>query len=1118
MTEQKQLWGRWAVVVLVIGAAVGAFYSKRSKDKPYGVALGQDLKGGTTLRFSLDVEQARRENRITGGESNAEIVDSTLRVIEDRVNKFGVAELNVTPVGEGKFEISLPAEMDAKAVTDLVAQLGKLEFRIVVKPSYDADGATSRKRLEVWKGSGAFPAGAEGFENFKKKEVEVFEAAKKGGVAYTPTDPAYRVVPYERAPGTPDSVPINYAVIEEPSDPKMRFGGEILSNPRPSLGDEGHVVVFEVMTEYQNVFGQWTGENVKLPMAIILNEQITTDPVINEQLTTNVQITLGRGSYLDVDADKSQAEKAKSLATVLQTGSLKVKPRLESTSTVGPTLAGQAVRRGILSTAIAFGLVLLYMAIFYFGAGMIANAALLLNLVLLLGSLAFLDGALTLPGIAGVVLTLGMAVDANILVYERIREEQNRGKSVHRAVAEGFDRAFTTIVDSNVTTFITALFLLSFGSGSIKGFAVTLILGLLASMFTAVYVTRTFFETWLARGKKTHIRMLGAGAPPKVRWVKMRRFFIPISIVAMGIALTIFAVSPRQKIYDIDFTGGMKLQVRFSQPTSVDDVKKALDSGARTVRVKIDVARGTDIGTKEVKAGPYDNADVVTVGAGGGAHQVEIRAPLMSGSDAATALTEAEQLDALSAYVKQAMADRVVPSWDRRDPEAYKKKVDEKDPTGEKDPLAEFDGRLTLRVAIEDPLDVLTADKLRDAIVNRMPYVRFDPQARRRTTYPASMVTRKVVVKDVVEPLAPGASAPAKGSVKTYDLWWKAETSDGAAVENSGEGLLADLHAFLKTGAKDALKGMGVAESSLEAFGPSDTFPTVDLIGAGVAERLRDDAVLALLLSFIGIVIYIAFRFRSYAMGFASVFCLVHDVVIALGVVCIVDVLGVVDARINLALVAAFLTIVGYSVNDTVVTFDRIRELRGKSPTITSQMIDDAVNQTFSRTIRTTITVLLTVIVLFAMNWGQRSVLEGLSFCLLIGIMSGAYSTVGVASPLLLFLPWFWAKARTYRPRIWALTWATKSPYGWALLAVAAAVGIAVAVTHSAGYGAFWGIVAVPLLATLGLWLAWATVFGVGCFFAASAMMIPWSFMDDPEKAIDDARRQAGLPPAAVAV
>jgi len=1147
MEETKSLWGRWVLIALVVGGSVAAFYSKRSREKPWGVALGQDLKGGTTLRFALDVEQARAENRIPENETNAQIEAETLKVIESRVNKFGVSELNITPASEGKFEISLPAEMDAKSVTDLVSQLGELQFRVVVKPSYDDyKDPEGRRRRGVdlpapWRGAGEFKADAQGYADFKKKETEIYEAARKGGVAYKPTDPRYRIVPDERPLDAPDSVATTYELIEEPTDPKMRFNGAIVSNPKPDIGNEGHVVVFNVKTEYQNVFGQWTGENVKLPMAIILNEQITTAPVINEKLTTNVQITLGHAGF-DARANETQAERAKQLATVLQTGSLKVKPRLESTSTVGPTLAGQAVRRGLLSTVIAFALVLLYMAIYYFGAGLIANVALFLNLVLLVGWLAFLNGALTLPGIAGIVLTLGMAVDANILVYERIREEQNRGKSVHRAVAEGFERAFTTIVDSNVTTFITALFLVVFGSGSIMGFAITLILGLLASMFTAVFVTRTIFETWLARGKTTKIHMLGTGKPPTIRWMDLRRWFIPSSIIAMALGLLLFIVSPRQTVYDIDFTGGMKLQTRFAVPTTVDDVKKALDSGVRKVIVKNDVSRHEATGTREVSTGPYANAEVVTVGGGVGLNQVEIRAQLLPRAEGASpqALTESEQLDALRAYVQAALADRIVPDWLRSEPVAYKK-VDDKDPH------ADFDGRLTLRIAVDDPQGVLTPEKLRQAIVDRMPYWRYEAEARRRTTYPASQVTRKLEVVEVsgdASPApaptptpaptpapgpdaagAPAAPAPApapapavavrsKGSVKTYEIWWKSDDQSGAAVENVSETLKDSLYAFLKTGIRDALKTQGTPAASLEAFGPAETFPTSDLIGAGVAERLRNDALLALLLSFIGIVIYVAFRFRSYAMGFSAVLCLVHDVIIALGFVVLVDHLGIVDARINLALVAGFLTIVGYSVNDTVVTFDRIRELRGKAPAITSKMIEDSVNQTFSRTLRTTATVLLTVVVLFVMNLGQRSVLEGLSFCLLVGVTSGGYSTIGVASPLLLFLPWFWLKARRFRPRAWALTWPSKKTGAMALCAMAAAIAIAVGIAKgSFGLGAFYGLVAVPLVATLGLWALWGVAFGIGCFLWSSFELIPWSFKKDPEKLIEDARREAGLAP-----
>jgi len=185
-------------------------------------------------------------------------------------------------------------------------------------------------------------------------------------------------------------------------------------------------------------------------------------------------------------------------------------------------------------------------------------------------------------------------------------------------------------------------------------------------------------------------------------------------------------------------------------------------------------------------------------------------------------------------------------------------------------------------------------------------------------------------------------------------------------------------------------------------------------------------------------------------------------------------------------------------------------------------MIEDSVNQTFSRTIRTTATVLLTVIVLFAMNLGQRSMLEGRSFTLMFGMVAGVYSTVAVAAPLLLFLPWFWARIRAYRPRTWALTWAFQAPGTW-ILAGASVVALAAAfaltpASHESRLmlAVFWGLVAVPFGATLGLWMLWLAAFGLGSFVAACALLIPWSFLEDPERAVEEARR-AGLLPEPVA-
>jgi len=1086
--DAKSLWGRWLLIFLITGASVYAFLSKRTVEHPYGVALGQDLKGGTTLRFSLDLARARSEGRVEERETDEDVVHQTMLVIEQRIDKWGLAELSLQAIGDDKFEISLPAEIDVGSIERLVTTLGDLQFRIEVDPTHRREDQAPA----LWSGT------PEEFQAYKKTEVTEWKAAREQARPYKPTNPLYRVVPRK---GTEAADADDFAVLSEPTSKDERFSGAILANVRPGQDEQlDPVVFFDVKLEYQGVFGSWTEKNKLQPMAIVLSEELDSAPVIQDRLETNVRITLGGGGY---GQRAWLEERQKQLVTVLQTGSLKVRPRLESKATVGPSLAGQAVRRGVLSTAVAFGLVLVFMLAFYLWAGMVANLALVLNLVLLMGAMAFLQATLTLPGIAGIVLTLGMAVDANILIYERIREEQARGRSLVQALSDGYDRAFTTIVDSNVTTFLTALFLYVLGSGAIKGFAVSLTLGLLASMFTAIYVTRTVFETQVARGRTAPIKMAGSAKVPSIRWVGLRRVLLPIALLLVGGSLAIYAASPEDAVYDIDFTGGMKLQARFDKPTSTDDVKKALDGARATVKVTREIGADATTAWREVEAGPYDDASVVTVGATG--DWVEIKAGLRAGRLAPAAgdtapVAERERLAALKAYVEKSFAGRLMPSWVREGPAAYRSE-------GDADPRKRFDGRLKTRIAIEDPDKALTAAHLKDLLVGSMPYTT-EGEGGRRVRNPAATVTRDLEVVEV-----PQTRAEAGGSVHTFDLWWKSDhATTRDAIEVGSEKLRQDLREYLGGPSfKEGLIRLGATRGAVDRVALADPFPVDDLIGAGVAHRQRNDAILALLLSLVAIVIYVAFRFRSSAMGFSAVLCLFHDVTVALGAICIVDHLGLVDARINLGLVAAFLTIVGFSVNDTVVTFDRIRELRGKAPRITGKMIDDAVNQTLSRTWRTTATALMTVVVLFVFNVGQRSMLEGLSFTLMVGMVAGVYSTVAVAAPLLLFLPWFWAKIKHWRPRASVFTWALSSPGIWAVLGVGVAttLGLALSGTTDWGMAAFYGLLCVPLVATFGVWFAWCLAFAVGAFVGGFLLLFPWTRIEDPEAAIDAAQAEA---------
>jgi SecD/SecF fusion protein len=844
-------------------------------------------------------------------------------------------------------------------------------------------------------------------------------------------------------------VAADFVVVEEPASRQERFDGSILAEV--SVGrDESQlgipVTKFKVKTEWQNVFEQWTTRNVQLPMAIILNEEYHSAPYIQSPLKDDVQVTLGTRDH------EAALEQAKELMTTLQTGSLRLRPVLESKQEIGAKLAGESRDRGVLATGVAFLLVLGFMLFYYRGAGMVANLALVLNIVLLVGALAAFQAVLTLPGIAGIVLTLGMAVDANILINERIREERLAGRSMHRALSEGYDRALVTIVDANMTTVITAVFLYVYGSGPIRGFAVSLILGLLISMFTAVYVTRTVFEWLIKKGWLKEIRVTGSGIVPKFPWMSWTRVLVPISVAAVVLGLLAFFTADRYDLYDIDFTGGHKLQAQFAERATVDDLKDRL----RRPPVVVTVTRDTfdeqgnpSTETRKVTAGPYPDADVLSVGTEGRRFEIKIQRGLATGD-----LTTAEQGQAVLGYLQEALKDRLVPEWIEATPAPYAHKTQEGAPPD--DVLAKLDGGVHFTLAFADPAGLLTPEAVRRLLVEEFPYS--VKVGSKREIYPASSVDRTVEVRKAASTVA---------GVQRFEVWMKSATKrESTQVEANGSDLRIYLGEFLGGPAfKPALaKVLAKPAAEVDSVVQSRPFPSQDQIGASVANRLKNDAILALFLSFVGIIVYMAFRFSSRTMGLAAVLCLFHDVIVTLGVLALASSLGLVDGKINLTMVAAFLTLVGYSVNDTVVTFDRIRENRGKRPTVDAPMIDLSVNQTLGRTLKTVTTVLLVCLALFVINMGQRNVLEGFAFVLIIGSFVGTYSTVAISAPLLLFLPWAWERVKVARPRTDFVRSCAANPWLALLLPVAAF-----------------------------LWLVWAAAFSLYAFAVGLVLFTPWA-------------------------
>jgi len=389
-------------------------------------------KGIWRVVLVLDSRQAEQERKGA--------IDKALETIRNRIDQFGVAEPEITLQGTDRILIQLPGIKDPQRAIDLIGKTALLEFKLV-----DEEGNLD----EALKGNAP-----EGSIILYQRQVD----PKTGGVKKTPF------------------------LLKE----KTLMTGEVLKDARVTLDTQFNepYVALEFDDIGAKLFEQITGANVKKRLAIILDDNVYSAPVIQERIAGGRAQITGR---FDI-------KEAGDLAIVLRAGALPAPVKIIEQRSVGPSLGQDSIRKGIISTLISAALVVLFMIFYYRVSGAIADIALILNILFVMGTLAIFRATLTLPGIAGLVLSIGMAVDANILIYERIKEELRWGKTVRAAIDEGYRRAFITILDSNLTTLFAALFLYQFGTGPVKGFAVTLSIGLFANIFTAVYVTRWAFD------------------------------------------------------------------------------------------------------------------------------------------------------------------------------------------------------------------------------------------------------------------------------------------------------------------------------------------------------------------------------------------------------------------------------------------------------------------------------------------------------------------------------------------------------------------------------------------------------------------------------------------------
>ncbi len=600
-----------------------------------------------------------------------------------------------------------------------------------------------------------------------------------------------------------DKPPLEGDVVTGASQSPNPLSGEVEVNLR--MNPIGAKKWAEMTTQAAN--------NGNREIAIALDDEVISAPRVNGPITGGSSAISGGFSV----------QEAVDFASILEVGKLPAKIKIIQESTVGPSLGKKNISSSIRSLLIGFGLLLLFMLFYYGGSGFVSIIALLLNLVFIFGALASYGTVLTLPGIAGIILTIGMAVDANVIIFERIREELRLGKSLKASIADGFKHSYSAIVDANVTTILVAIVLAYFGLGPIKGFAVVLIIGVLSSLFTAVLIGRMLIE-WFTRGERNLSFWTGTSknmfANLKIDWLSKRRlaYVVSTTIIVLGIG----SIFMRGFDLGVDFKGGYSYNVEFAEGSTVD--AQALRAG---------LGKFFDADT-EVKAVDTDNTfNIVT--------------SYLVGDNS------------------EGVADKVV-------------------------------------------------TKLHEGI--------------------AQITGDKTSLDDFKSP--------------------------------------------------DLTSGTHVVTSSK--------------VGPTIADDIRNSSIYAGLLALLLIFVYIFIRFNKWQYSLGAVAALFHDSMIVLSLFSIFHGIVPFSLEIDQAFIAALLTVIGYSINDTVVLFDRIREYLGiYTNKSTDEILNMSINSTFSRTIITSFTTFLMVLILFLFGGGS---MKGFAFAILVGVIVGTYSSIFIATPI----------------------------------------------------------------------------------------------------------------------
>ncbi|MSR45808.1 MAG: protein translocase subunit SecD [Planctomycetes bacterium] len=871
------------------------------------VVMGLDIRGGVTLRYEFD------ERKLPPGTNLKDTIDTALEIYGSRLDALGVKEMSIRPIGSNQIEVSVPGITldEADSIQKTLESLGRLELQLQATTEIGIDPANERTRL-VETIAARKTAGEEISDRTDFSDLTAGLKLEGSGVTHRWAPKSQKMLRDEALKGQPNperitwDVPESWVLVRFDPRPGQSFTGTEFESVYPELdSNTGKTAVgFAIKPgKPAQQFADWTERNIGKSIVTMLDNRVQSMAQINDRIEVRGIIRSGSEGFTQ--------EEIQRMISVIRSGSLQTSPTLAQKFTQGPSLGEASIKRGVYATLLSFAIVAAFMLAYYRLNGVVAVAALFCNLLLLVASMAWLNATMTLPGIAGLILTIGMAVDANILISERIREELDKGKTIPQAIRNGFDRAYVTIFDSNLTTFITGFFLYQFGTGTIRGFAVSLMIGLATSMLTGVYFSRTIFEWFLTRGIK-RLNMLRLMSNPNFKFLKHAKMCYAISAAVIIGGCTLFFFEDKSK-YGMDFTGGFEVQVQLREPSTQDEV-------LAVVRQR------------------FPNPDVVSIGSTAGKaslFQIKIKQTDLEDATAGT-------VEGAASAPEQRFATDIATLF-------AGKLVD--------------DGIADLVLAAPD-------DQGRVAVTCKL---RFERSIARADAEKA--LARKVSQLKL--------DGPEQGEAFALNGFFSANPGS----PEQARGLLSV-----------RLKDAAGKETML-----SNPIPAKSYIGPRAGSQLRDSALQAMFMSLIMIIVYARLRFRQFRYGFAAVAALIHDVLVTLAGIAIARQLGI-AVEVDLTVVAAFLTIIGYSINDTIVIFDRIRENLPRSSLPMDQLIDRSVNQTLSRSILTSLTVLLSVVILFAFNAGQHNALEGFAFAMIIGVITGSYSTIYIASPLVVHI------------------------------------------------------------------------------------------------------------------